>query len=383
MSVPIVAITRGEDKFAILEQAAEQAGFWEKLDVAWQKSHKSKEDFVIAIKPNLMIFMNRQVPEVATEPALVEHLIRRMRERGFSTIKVVESQNTMNNWVKNRSVKNVARVAGYTGDGYEIVDLTLEKRRYTYKVHGLPDWSNWVGATWQHADFRIDFAKFKTQLDNSFTLCLKNEFGTLPLPNKYWHYHTRIPYWACAFYAMVNFPVHFGFIDAYRASDGTAGFAVQYNPKVLKMLLASENIVALDLVGAKLMQVDAWDAPLSRFVMQHVGEPEYTVIGDDTPIEHWQNVPDEIHELVDVGQALYVFANITASGGIINLDTNEFPPRFPLMRWYYKVMNALFLLINGKLLSRSDHHLLHATIHHEQQVQKASMHAVEHSSLTH
>jgi uncharacterized protein (DUF362 family) len=91
-------------------------------------------------------------------------------------------------------------VAGYSGNGYEIVDLTLEKQRYVYKVRGLPDWSNWVGRTWQRADYRIDFAKFKTQLDNCFTLCLKNEFGTLPLSNKYWHYHTRIPYWACTFF---------------------------------------------------------------------------------------------------------------------------------------------------------------------------------------
>lgn len=140
------------------------------------------------------------------------------------------------------------------------------------------------------------------------------------------------------------------------------------------MMLASENIIALDLVGARLMQIDAWEAPLPRFVMQHLGEPSYTITGDDSPIEHWQNVPDEIQGLVDVGQALYVFANITASGGIINLDTNEFPPRFPLMRWYYKVMNALFLLLNGKLLSRSDHDLLHTTIRREQWLQKTHTH---------
>lgn len=381
MTIPIVAITRGEDKFTLLEEVAEQAGFWENIDSAWQRSGKPKEDFRIAIKPNLMIFMNRQVPEVATEPALVEHLIKLLLEHGFSHIKVVEAQNTMNNWVKNRSVANVARVAGYTGQGYSIVDLTMEKVRHVYKVHGLPNWKNWVGRTWKEADYRIDFAKFKTQLDNYFTLCLKNEFGTLPLANKYWHYHTRLPYWACALYTLVNFPVHFGFIDAYRASDGTAGFAVQYNPKLLKMMLAGENLIALDLAGAKLMGIDAWDAPLPRFVMQHLGEPAYRVVGDATPIKDWENVPDDIESLVDVGQALYVFANITAAGGIINLDTNEFPPRFPLMRWYYKIMNTLFLLINGKLLSRSEHRTVHETIRHEQQCQIMARHQQpEHST---
>ena len=126
---------------------------------------------------------------------------------------------------------NVARVAGYTGEGYEIVDLTLEKVRHTYRVLGLPPWRNWVGRTWRDADYRIDFAKFKTQLDNNYTLNLKNQFGTLPLANKYWHYHTRIPYWACTVHSIVNFPISFGFIDAYRGSDGTTGFRSTVQPE--------------------------------------------------------------------------------------------------------------------------------------------------------
>lgn len=47
MSIPIVSIARGEDKFALLEQAAAQSGFWENIDAAWQKSQKPKEQFLI------------------------------------------------------------------------------------------------------------------------------------------------------------------------------------------------------------------------------------------------------------------------------------------------------------------------------------------------
>jgi hypothetical protein len=43
MSLPIVSIARGEDKFALLEQVAQQAGFWENIDNIWQKSGKSKQ----------------------------------------------------------------------------------------------------------------------------------------------------------------------------------------------------------------------------------------------------------------------------------------------------------------------------------------------------
>ncbi len=369
MTDSVVAITRGDDPFAILEEAARLAGFWEDIEAALAASGKPREQFLVAIKINLMIFMSRQVPEVATDPALVEHLVALLRDRGFRNIKVVESQNTMNNWLRNRSVANVARVAGYRGQGYEIVDLTLEKERYVYRVRGLADWPNYVGRTWRDADYRIDFAKFKTQFDNYFTLCLKNEFGTLPLANKYLHYHTRLPYWAAALYTLVNFPVHFGFVDAYRCSDGMAGFALQYDPKVLKRILAGRDIIAVDLVGADLMGVDAWEAPLARFALQHFGEPSYTIVGDTAPLEVWQNVPDDIHNIIDVAQSVYMLANPGAELGIIQVDTDEFPPRIGLLRWYYQALNTFFLFVNGKLLSPHDRRLVRDGLRHQAQAQ--------------
>lgn len=360
-----VVIERANDKFDLLDTVADKSGFWEHIEQALTKSQKRRDEFLVAIKPNLMIFMSPDVPVVATDPKLVEHLVKRLVEKGFRNIVVVESQNTMSNWLRNRSVANVARVAGYIEKDYRIVDLTIEKVRHTYKVRGLPDWKNWVGRTWKEADYRIDFAKFKTQLDNFFTLCLKNQFGTLPLANMYWHYHTRIPYWACTFYTLMNFPVHFGFIDAYLASDGIAGFAIQFEPKLLKMMLAGENILALDIVGAKLMNVDVWEAPLPRFVMQHLGEPVYEIEGDSTPIADWGNIPDPIQNIVDVGQAVYLLSNVTALAGIINVDTNEFPPRFLLMRYYYKFMNEFFMWLYGRGLGRGNRKFVHQEIDKE------------------
>jgi uncharacterized protein (DUF362 family) len=349
-----VAIARDHDKLALLERVADEAGFWAHLEDAIAASGKAPADFVVAIKPNLMIFMTRDVPEVATDPELVEHLVALLRERGLRSIKVVESQNTMGNWVRNRSVANVARVAGFSGDGYELVDLTLERVRHTYRMRGLPAWSNWVGRTWRDADYRIDFSKFKTQVDNNYTLSLKNQFGTLPLQDKYWHYHTRRPYWACTLYTLANFPVHFGFIDAYRASDGAAGFAVQYHPKQLELMLAGQDIVALDLVGAELMGLEPReDSPLARAVLRYLGEPVYEVVGDRTPIAEWENVPEIVHNLVDVGQAIYLLSNLGASAGILNLDVDEFPPRVWPMRFYYKALNTLLLILNGKRLPKA------------------------------
>jgi uncharacterized protein (DUF362 family) len=368
-----VAIARGgDDKFKLLDEVADRAGFWPHVETAWEASQKSREHFSIAVKPNLMIFMNRQVPETATDPELVEHLLHRLNDRGFTNLKVVESQNTMGNWVKNRSVANVARVAGYTGKGYQIVDLSLEMDRYTYKVKGMPNWTNFVGRSWRDADYRIDFAKFKSQPDNRYTLNLKNQFGTLPLQNKYMEYHTRLPYWACTMYTLDNFPVQFGFIDAWIGSDGAGGFAVQYNPKLFKIMLAGQDILALDLVGARLMGVDAWESPLPRFVMMNWGEPEIEVDGDDTPLADWNPVPEEIHNIVDIGQAIYIIANVGAAAGILNLDTKEFPPRISILRWYYLFLNWIFLTFYGRRVSRRNRESFHRELETQRTSQLAA-----------
>ena len=363
MARSLVAIARGsDDKFQLLEEAAEKAGFWPHLEAAHEKSGKSREAFSIAIKPNLMILLTPKVPVIATDPLLVEHLIGLIRRRGFTNLKVVEAQNTMGNWVRNRTVANVARVAGYTGKGYEIVDLTLEMVPHTYRVKGMPVWKNFVGRSWRDADYRIDFAKFKSQPDNRYTLNLKNEFGTLPVQNKYMEYHTRLPYWACTMYTLDNFRVSFGFIDAFTGSDGAAGFAVQYRPKKPKIVMASSDILALDLTGASLMSVDPWESPLPRFVMMNWGEPEIEVVGDATPLDDWEPVPEEIHNMVDIGQSIYVISNMGAAAGIIELDTKEFPPRLAFMRIYYYVMNWIFLTLYGRRRPKRDRERFHNVV---------------------
>lgn len=368
----LVAIARGgDDKFQLLEEAAEKAGFWPNIEAAFRASSKTRDRFSIAIKPNLMILLTAKVPVIATDPQLVEHLVRLLRARGFTSIKVVEAQNTMGNWVRNRTVANVARVAGYSGEGYEIVDLTLEMEPHTFRVKGMPDWKNFVGRTWRDADYRIDFAKFKSQPDNGYTLNLKNEFGTLPLQNKYMEYHTRLPYWACTMYTLDNFRVHFAFIDAYTGSDGAAGFAVQYNPKLLKIVAASNDILALDIAGARLMGQDPWESPLARFVMMNWGEPEIETLGDATPIADWEPVPEEIHNLVDIGQCIYVFSNIGAAAGIIELDTKEFPPRLGVMRIYYYVMNWIFLMLSGRKRPKHHREFFHNTVRRQKVAQQA------------
>ena len=52
--VATVASIKDPDKFRALDKVLEATGFFPKLDTAWRKSGKRKEDFFILVKPNFM-----------------------------------------------------------------------------------------------------------------------------------------------------------------------------------------------------------------------------------------------------------------------------------------------------------------------------------------
>jgi len=57
------------------------------------------------VKPNIMMFYSKDDMSVITEPGLVEHLIDKIAEKGYSNIAVVESQNVFGNWFDKREVE--------------------------------------------------------------------------------------------------------------------------------------------------------------------------------------------------------------------------------------------------------------------------------------
>jgi hypothetical protein len=154
----VVGVSFENDKFVLQEDALKKADFISVLESGFSKSGKSKEDFSIAIKPNLMMFTHKEdLPATYTDPRLVEHLIKMIQDKGYNNIKVVESRNMYGNWYENRTVKNVAKAAGYNPEdkGYEICDLTEEAIEYDY---GGKLQKHLVGESWKEADFRISFA---------------------------------------------------------------------------------------------------------------------------------------------------------------------------------------------------------------------------------
>ncbi len=329
-----VAAFKGEDKLALLDQVLETTHFFDLLKKRFRESGKSNpKDFKVVIKPNFMFMHSRHDISTYTDPELVEALVARIHDQGFTNITLVEAQSTYGNYYKNRDVLSVARYVGYPVDKdgyaphkrYRMVDLTKEMVPYDYG--NIPEeqdplgfcrklgW-HYVGPTWRHADFRISFAKNKTHIFCHYTLTLKNIYGTLPMQNKLKEYHTKREYDWPTIASLTHFPVHFGLIDAFTSADGQLGVITCPDPKLTMTIIGGENLMAVDWVGAKKMGFDdPYDPQVGRFLPLAVavfGKPEINWVGDEHAQEvyqPWENVREEIIESLDVIEEAYVFSN--------------------------------------------------------------------------
>ena len=129
-----VVVIKDEDKFLAMDHVIEQTNFFRVVKIIWERSNKAKEEFLIAIKPNLMMAYTTPAkdPSTITDPELVEYLINKIVDKGFINVVVVESQNVFGNWFQNREVVSVATYVGYSQKNYRVVDITEEKVPYDY-----------------------------------------------------------------------------------------------------------------------------------------------------------------------------------------------------------------------------------------------------------
>jgi uncharacterized protein (DUF362 family) len=341
-----VSIVRGQDKFAALDQVLEQAKFFDVLencqkDSAEKKRGKErKENFKIAIKPNFMMTYNKKDCTTYTDPELVEHLIDRLHEKGYTNLTLVESQNTYGNYFKKRDVISVAEYVGYKKhrEGkYRIIDLTPEREPYDYKGSFG---KHFASPTWKDADFRISFAKNKTHSFCYFTLTIKNIYGTLPVQNKYLEYHKKREFDWPTIEALKHFPVHFGLIDAWWSADGQMGVIADVTPEKTMTIIGGEKLVAVDHQGAKLMNLDPTVSPFHELAVKEFGNPEnrVEVKSNISKYKDWENVKSLLPELLDVAEeAPWAFSHFFMSA-FIYADLEAFPLKIKgkILKWVRK-----------------------------------------------
>lgn len=346
-----VFLVSGVDKFDALQRAADEAGFMANLQAAWQASGKDKAAFRIAIKPNIMTASVHSVDSpVYTDPALVEAVIALMRADGFAQFSVVEAQNVYNYSYTGRRVPEVARMCGYTEDGYTVVDLSEDVIPHDY---GGALGQHVVGRAWAEADYRISFAKNKTHWQCYYTACLKNVYGCLPEWDKMWHYHGReIEFFQATILILDQFPVHFGFLDAWVSGDGLTGHVRDPKPNQTRTIFASDNIYALDWVAGEKMQIDPPDNPVIREAMALWGEIRVTREGDMATWHPWDNVRPFTVWILDVVEENYWLSRILSRSAASQMD-----PRFPHVsrwQWLYNIPQGIIRLIEGLMVHQTD-----------------------------
>ena len=318
------------DKLTALQQAIANAGFLDNVEALFQASGKARDQFLIAVKPNIMTASIHESPSpVYTDPEMVEYLFDQLRGRGFNRFAVVEAHNVYDYSYQGRTVPAVAEMAGYSGRGYSIEDLTEQKEPYDY---GGVLGRHAVGRTWRDADYRVSFAKNKTHWQCYYTGCLKNVYGCLPEWDKMKHYHgRRREFYECNILILDAFPVHFGFLDAWVSGDGLTGHVRDADPNHTRTIVASENIFALDWVMGLKMSLNPMDNYVIQEAMRRWSGIEARPVGDMTPWRPWRNVRPWTVKLLDMGEEFYWTSYVMSRALASKQD-----PRFqPVSRWQF------------------------------------------------
>jgi uncharacterized protein (DUF362 family) len=351
-----VYIVTGEDKFETFRRTVEQSGFVANLLERWQASGKPKEQFRIAIKPNIMTAsVHEEDSPVYSDPALVEELMAIMRGQGFANFTVVESQNVYNYAYTGRTVPAVAAMCGYKGEGYAIVDLTEDTVEFNY---GGALGRHVAGRAWLEADYRISFAKNKSHWQCFYTACIKNVYGCLPMWDKMRHYHGKthggkdIEFFQSAVLIAESIPVNFGFLDAWVSGDGLTGHVRDPRPNVTRTFLASPNIFALDWVAGEKMQIDPTQNYVIQEAMRRWGIIRITRVGNLTAWHPWKNVRPIVVVGFNVVEEFYWLSRFLS-----RMMASQMDPQFaPVGRgqWFFGITQAIVRVIERLMTTNTN-----------------------------
>lgn len=286
--VRVAAIERaGASASELLEDAVEAGGLWDVLASRRASSRKARAGLAIAIKPDLDIFV--PCAATGTDPALVERLIALLRARGYTRVTVCDGRNRADDWLHNRDALYVPDLVGYTfeappSEPYDVAWRDDDPAPVPLNKHD-PGGRLRVNGAWAAADFRISFAKAKTDDEWGYALSVANLLGLVSHDSDAIHW----PASDRALHLARRAAPHFAVIDAVEAAHGPAG---SRDGRVLAAdtVIACPSALLADWVGALKMGADPEVSPLNRVCLEAIGlPPEWEMVGDTVPWRGWTN----------------------------------------------------------------------------------------------
>ncbi|MDN3657854.1 DUF362 domain-containing protein [Ferruginibacter paludis] len=247
----IVCIKSGADKTAAMLELIVAADLIRSIEQEWKVSGKTKESFLVVIKPAFGI--DKHATDCLVDAELLSLCAGQIKQAGFSNTIVTQA----------RANKNTAEVE---------FDFGSFLGKYL------------VEKSWYDADFRISFAKNQTDSRNFYTGCI----STVGSDRGWKRIHSngkkaRQPEFAVLFADRLK--VHFGFVDAWISFDGNSGS----RQKQTQTLMASSNILALDWVMGEKMNLNPGFNPVMQEAMHRWGVTKIVRQGNMTPWENWEN----------------------------------------------------------------------------------------------
>jgi uncharacterized protein (DUF362 family) len=221
----------------------------------------------VFIKPNLVI------PALATESIttdvhFISELIKMLRENGVRKIYVGDSSASFINSATAYEVTGLDEAVIDTGG--ILVNIDLPDEQITIPLPGsdiLESIS--VPQKAYEADCIINFGKLKTHRVGAFTCCVKNYVGFIDQNTRLANHQTRLPKLVAELHRAMPETLCFG--DGIIVGEGDGPDVSK--PRFLGVLVASNDPIALDVIGAQLLSINVNELvfPFTAY-MEGVGE---------------------------------------------------------------------------------------------------------------
>jgi uncharacterized protein (DUF362 family) len=203
----------------------------------------------VALKPNILTG-KLSGPGVTTDPRIIKALVRLCFEAGAGEVRIVEGAGYGVPTSEALDLAGMKKVAEETGallidvDNDEVLEIEVPNPLILEKIP--------ISCSFYESDVRINVPVLKTHDQLIMTLGMKNLKGIIQKPTK--RLFHRIGLAKAVVDLNKAVPLHLTVVDAIHAMEGLGPSL----GKILEMntIIASTDVYSLDIVGAKLMEID-------------------------------------------------------------------------------------------------------------------------------
>jgi uncharacterized protein (DUF362 family) len=322
----------GPEKRPLFRRLLEDASLAGRLQDRARALGKDARELKVVIKPTFMLGYDRRDRSIITDTELLHDLAGFLREHGCADVAVVESANIYDQFVRNRSVDEVARYFGIASPHFRLVDASTEQIPHEY-FRGLAQYT--VSRTWKEADFRISFPKMRSHPVEIAYLSAGNVEWMGGRCDQFLFVERQAHRETAIMMLLDEFPPHFALVDGYDlAADGLVGVMGCPRPPSPRRLYAGGDALAVDLVAGRHIGLrDPRQSSILRAALHWFGQPAkpVEVVGCDEPIAGWRTpYHNELSAFLSfIAFPVYVLGSGRGALFVPEMDPHAFPPLEP------------------------------------------------------